>query len=115
MRSARELGEPRGEEPSRSARHAAMELLGQRWMLRVVWELEPGALGFLELRRRMGNCSSSMLSARLHTLQDAGLAVKRPDKSHELTPAGMELARALRPLWAWSDDWHASGAERPRR
>ncbi|WP_238846031.1 winged helix-turn-helix transcriptional regulator [Nocardia terpenica] len=95
----------------RSARrpsHAAMELLGQRWMLRVIWELAPGPLGFLELRRRMDNCSSSMLSVRLQTLQDAGIIVKRPDKSYELTARGGELSRALEPLWAWSERWSRS-------
>lgn len=79
-----------------------MDLLGQRWMLRVLWELEPGPLGFLELRRRMGQCSSSMLSVRLHNLQAADLIVKKPDKSYELTSAGTELTAALHPVWAWS-------------
>ncbi len=74
-------------------------------MLRVIWELEPGPLGFLELRRRMGNCSSSMLSVRLQSLQSAGVIVRRPDKSYELTSAGTELAEALRPVWDWSEQW----------
>ncbi len=82
-----------------------MELLGQRWMLRVLWELEPGPIGFLELRRRMGNCSSSMLSVRLQHLQSAGLVVKRADKAYEPTPIGRELAVALQPLWDWSRRW----------
>ncbi|MVU80604.1 transcriptional regulator [Nocardia sp. ET3-3] len=82
-----------------------MDLLGQRWMLRIVWELEPGALGFLELRRRMGNCSSSMLSVRLQRLAEAGVVVKRADKSYELTTAGTELGRALEPVWRWSERW----------
>ncbi|MFJ1461044.1 winged helix-turn-helix transcriptional regulator [Nocardia sp. N2S4-5] len=85
--------------------HAAMELLGQRWMLRVLWELEPGPIGFLELRRRMGNCSSSMLSVRLQHLQSAGLVVKRADKAYEPTPIGRELGVALQPLWDWSRRW----------
>ncbi|MFG3520973.1 winged helix-turn-helix transcriptional regulator [Nocardia nova] len=101
MRSAREReGAPR----------AAMELLGQRWMLRVVWELTPGPLGFLELRRRMDNCSSSMLSVRLQTLQGAGVIVKRADKAYELTTAGTELVRALQPLWAWAASSLDAGA-----
>ncbi|MGV9676676.1 winged helix-turn-helix transcriptional regulator [Nocardia sp. NPDC003482] len=115
MRSARESAAARGAEPSRSARHAAMDLLGQRWMLRVIWELEPGPLGFLELRRRMGNCSSSMLSARLHTLQAAGLAEKLPDKNYRLTATGAALGRALNPVWEWSDRWQGSGEERTDR
>lgn len=82
-----------------------MELIGQRWILRVLWELEPGCLGFLELRRRMGNCSSSMLSTRLQHLQTVGLIVKKPDKSYELTIAGTELGTALQSVWDWSERW----------
>lgn len=82
-----------------------MELLGQRWMLRVIWELDATPLGFLELRRRMDNCSSSMLSVRLQRLVEAGIAAKLPDKSYELTTAGKELAQALTPIWEWSERW----------
>lgn len=110
MRSANDSGRDPAQAPKQ-----AMELLGQRWMLRVIWELEPGPLGFLELRRRMDNCSSSMLSVRLQTLQTAGIIVKRPDKSYELTYPGVELGRALERVWKWSDRWHetiaASGAD----
>ncbi|BBZ52931.1 hypothetical protein BST25_16140 [Mycobacterium heidelbergense] len=84
---------------------AAMELLGQRWILRIVWELEPGALRFLELRRRMGNCSSSMLSERLRQLSTAGLVVKNPVGTWELTVAGAQLGSALAPVWEWAEGW----------
>ncbi|MBF6215048.1 helix-turn-helix transcriptional regulator [Nocardia puris] len=103
MRSAR------GAKPSRGRADAAdepvlavTELLGQRWVLRILWELEPGTLGFLELRRRMGQCSSSVLSVRLQDLQNAGLLVKRADKSYTLTAAGTALCAALAPVWEWS-------------
>jgi DNA-binding HxlR family transcriptional regulator len=92
---------------------AAMELIGHRWMLRVLWELEPGCLGFLELRRRMGNCSSSMLSTRLQHLQTAGLIVKKPDKSYELTTAGTELGAALQSVWDWSERWASTVSTPP--
>ncbi|MFC3963359.1 MULTISPECIES: winged helix-turn-helix transcriptional regulator [Nocardia] len=93
----------------RSANHdailAAIDLLGQRWMLRVLWELEPGPLGFLELRRRMGNCSSSVLSTRLQQLQAAGLVEKHGTRgSYGLTPtAGRRLGEALQPVWDWAE------------
>ena len=62
--SVRDVVPQRREDPDPEV-VAAMDLLGQRWVLRIVWELEPGSLGFLELRRRMGNCSSSVLATRL--------------------------------------------------
>jgi DNA-binding HxlR family transcriptional regulator len=88
------------------APYAAMELLGQRWVLRIAWELEPGPLGFLELRRRMGNCSSSVLAERMAGLVGAGIVSKGDDGSYELTPAmGHELCDALEAVWSWSDRW----------
>lgn len=106
MRSANEPEPP--EQTNRTSPNpllGAMDLLGQRWILRVIWELEPGPLGFLELRRRMGNCSSSMLSERLQRLQHHGILEKRADKTYELTFAGTELGNALQPLWDWSERW----------
>ncbi|MBF6258485.1 helix-turn-helix transcriptional regulator [Nocardia farcinica] len=107
MRSAnREPGAGRAPDPAHDSVLAAMDLLGQRWMVRVVWELEPGPLGFLQLRRRMGNCSSSMLSNRLQQLQAAGLIVKHgPKGAYELTATGVALSAALRPLWEWAAAW----------
>ncbi|CAM4034503.1 helix-turn-helix domain-containing protein [Nocardia ninae] len=109
MRSASGARPPKDRaDPANAPVLAAMELLGQRWVLRVLWELEPGRLGFLELRRRMNNCSSSMLSVRLQHLQSAGLIVKNADKSYELTTAGTELGVALRGVWDWSRRWDAA-------
>lgn len=81
---------------------ATMDFLGQRWVLRIVWELEPGALGFLELRRRMGNCSSSVLAARLVQLVEQGVVRKLSDKQYELTTRGEDLGRALWQVWDWA-------------
>lgn len=117
MRSARDPGRPRqpSEQTAAQPMLATMELLGQRWILRALWELEPGPLGFLALRRRMGNCSSSMLSERLQQLQNAGMVEKRVDKSYELTESGIELGAALQQVWDWSERWSANLHTRPAR
>ena len=44
---------------------AALDLLGQRWTLRVIWELQLRPAGFRELRRRADAMSSSVLADRL--------------------------------------------------
>ncbi|MCI4674061.1 helix-turn-helix transcriptional regulator [Mycolicibacterium litorale] len=85
-----------------------MELLGQRWILRVIWELQSGGpLGFLELRRRMGNCSSSMLSERLQQLAAAEVVTKNATGAWELTAIGAQLAGALCTVWDWSKCWRS--------
>lgn len=102
MRSARDA--VHDDAPAEAGIYAAMDLLGQRWVLRVIWELEPGPLGFLELRRRMGNCSSSVLADRLNALSEAGIVEKLPDRAYELTAhRGGHLGAALEGLWQWAD------------
>jgi DNA-binding HxlR family transcriptional regulator len=91
--------------PSTAPACAVMELLGQRWTLRVIWELDPGALRFLELRDRMANCSSSVLSERLRQLSARGLVVKSEEGRWELTVAGDRLRSALMAVRDWAEEW----------
>jgi DNA-binding HxlR family transcriptional regulator len=91
---------------------AAMDLLGRRWALRVLYELRGGPLGFRELQARCDAMSSSVLAVRLGELEAAGLVERDGAERHELTTIGRELASALRPLSAWAVRW--AGAQ-PRR
>lgn len=83
---------------------AALDLLGQRWTLRVIWELRADALGFRELQRRCGQMSSSVLTTRLATLTEAEI-VTLDDDGYYLTPLGRDLIQALGPLQTWADNW----------
>lgn len=84
---------------------AAMDLLGRRWSLRVLWELRHGPLGARTLRSRCDCMSSSVLYDRLGELVAAGLVEQDPSGAYGLTPQGASLHRALRPLDAWSKTW----------
>jgi DNA-binding HxlR family transcriptional regulator len=84
---------------------AALDLLGRRWTLRVVWELQREPAGFRELRRRCDEMSSSVLSRRLGELRDAGIVEVDGDGVYRLTRLGEGLEGALAPLQRWSADW----------
>jgi len=83
---------------------AAMDLLGRRWSLRILWELREGPVGARALLERCDGLSSSVLYERLRELDDAGLLTKQ-DAGYELTPIGASLGRALAPLDAWARTW----------
>ncbi len=83
---------------------AALDLLGRRWALRILWELRNGPLGARPLLQRCAGLSSSVLYERLRELQDAGL-VQRDRQQWELTSLGSDLGAALGPLDAWSRRW----------
>jgi DNA-binding HxlR family transcriptional regulator len=91
---------------------AALDLLGQRWTLRVVWELRADTLGFRELQRRCEQMSSSVLSTRLATLTEAAI-VDLDDDGYRLTPLGKDLITALNPLQSWAADWEKALPEKP--
>ena len=81
---------------------AVLDLLGRRWTLRVLWELREPVATFRELQERCDGMSSSVLSARLADLRDAG--VVEPGRL-SLTTEGRRLLDGLGPLDAWAKRW----------
>lgn len=86
---------------------AALDLLGRRWTLRVIWELQQAPAGFRELRRRTDEMSSSVLAERLRQLADAGIVATDESGTYQLTELGLGLGPALDPLNAWAHRWAA--------
>jgi DNA-binding HxlR family transcriptional regulator len=82
----------------------ALDLLGRRWALRVIWELRQGPASFRELRARCDDVSPSSLNTRLGELKKVGI-VHVGETGYELTDAGQALLEALAPLDAWAKRW----------
>jgi DNA-binding HxlR family transcriptional regulator len=84
---------------------AALDLLGRRWTLRILWELRDGAVGFRALQVRCDGLSPTVLNTRLGELRAAGLVEQDGKRAHRLTPLGEDLGDAIAPLRAWSVRW----------
>jgi DNA-binding HxlR family transcriptional regulator len=84
---------------------ALLDLLGRRWVLRVLWELRTPASTFRELQHRCDGMSSSVLAQRLSELRDAGLVDSERDGGYALTPDGETLLEVLVPLDRWAQNW----------
>jgi DNA-binding HxlR family transcriptional regulator len=80
----------------------ALDLLGRRWAMRLVWELRRSTLSFSELREQTG-ISPSVLSARLGELVEAGVVERDPGRRYRLSGSGRELARILFELNRWAE------------
>jgi DNA-binding HxlR family transcriptional regulator len=92
---------------------AALDLLGRRWTLRILWELRDGALGARALRQRCDDMSSSVLYERLGELREAGLVARDQDGGYALTSLGSQLGEAIAPLQRWADRWSSTQRQRP--
>ena len=84
---------------------ALLDLLGRRWVLRIMWELREPAANFRDLQTRCDGMSSSMLAARLADLRAAGIVERRGEGGYVLTAEGETLLAALLPLNDWAERW----------
>ncbi|TMB48301.1 MAG: winged helix-turn-helix transcriptional regulator [Chloroflexi bacterium] len=93
-----------------SAATAALNTLGQKWVLRIVHALGDRTQRFCELQDALGQ--------RLKLLEDEGLIDRRmvsevpPWVEYSLTEKGADLRRAIGPIDLWADRWAASPASR---
>jgi DNA-binding HxlR family transcriptional regulator len=92
---------------------ALFDLLGRRWVLRILWELRSGPLTFRALRASMDAVSPSVLNARLAELR-AALLVEHGSDGYAMTPLGADLAASLTPVVDWAERWQRETTDPPR-
>jgi DNA-binding HxlR family transcriptional regulator len=84
---------------------AALDLVGRRWSLRVLWELRSGPIGARALLERCEGISSSVLYDRLRELSGASLIEQDEHGAYRLTDIGRDLGAAIEPLDGWARRW----------
>lgn len=84
----------------------ANEILGEKWTILIVRELIMGARRFSEFQRGLGDISPALLTGRLKSLEENGLAAKRRipgQRGYEYFPT--EACRALLPTLLAMGEW----------
>lgn len=85
----------------------ALDVVGNRWTLLIIRELQPGPRRFTDLLDGLPGVSRKLLTERLRDLERDGVVVRRdlpPPAArtvYDLTDDGRELAEAMAPLIAW--------------
>jgi DNA-binding HxlR family transcriptional regulator len=89
--------------------YAALNLLQEKWTLRIVRALLEGPKGFNELSRAIGGVNPGTLSQRLDHLVQLGLVEKTvesymppPRTRYRLTPSGEELEAVIQAVDRWA-------------
>jgi DNA-binding HxlR family transcriptional regulator len=118
MKSKATVTTPRVGRPVRGSRTGrpimvALDLLGRRAALRVLWELRGEPLTFRALQEAAAT-NPALLSTRLKELRDARL-VDHGEGGYQLTPDGRALLQAMRPLSEWAQAWGGARRATPRR
>ena len=90
---------------------AALNVLGQKWVLRIVRSLGEQTQRFCELQDSLGGANSATLSQRLKLLEDEGLIDRRivsevpPWVEYSLTEKGADLRSAIVGIDRWAERW----------
>jgi DNA-binding HxlR family transcriptional regulator len=89
----------------------ASEIIAERWTPLILREIVLfDRHHFSEIQHGVGRISQSLLSARLRTLEEAGVLERRPNPlgrgwEYHPTPAGRELETVLNQLGIWAQHW----------
>lgn len=89
---------------------AALQVVGERWALLAIREINFGNHRFDVIARNTG-ASRDILTARLRALEEAGILERRqytdrpPRFEYHLTDAGRGLGPVLTELRSWGDRW----------
>jgi len=92
---------------------AALNVLGQKWVLRIIRALGERTQRFCELQDALGGANSATLSQRLKLLEDEGLLERRaisavpPWVEYSLSAKGNELRAAIGGIDRWAERWAA--------
>ena len=85
----------------------ALDLLGRRNALRILWELRHGEPMTFRVLQAAAETNPALLNTRLAELRAAGL-VGHEGEGYLLTAIGKELLLAFRPFSEWANKWGAA-------
>lgn len=98
----------RGEEV-RCGLDVVLDVVGGKWKLLLLWELQDGPRRFGELRRSMDGISEKVLIQQLRDMEADGIVHRQqynevpPKVEYSLTPLAESLNAALEPLCLWGE------------
>ena len=96
---------------------AAMDVIGGKWKVLILWALGERPHRFGELRRELPGVTEKVLASHLRELEDDGIVHREdydevpPRVEYSLTPLGVSLKAALAPLGAWGREHILGGLE----
>ncbi len=95
-------------EPGQRPIMLLIDLLGRKWLMRILWEMRLGTCSFRELQARCGSISPTVVNKRIKELIENKLLEKNQPSGYQLTALGQELIMLFDPIDQWVTKWEKS-------
>ncbi|MBL4739605.1 MAG: helix-turn-helix transcriptional regulator [Sneathiella sp.] len=82
-----------------------LDILGKKWILRILWELDKSPCTFRELQNRCGDLSPTIINSRIKDLCSAQLIFKSAEEGYMLSQQGNKLVELFYPLNDFAKQW----------
>jgi DNA-binding HxlR family transcriptional regulator len=98
----------------------AIDVVGGKWKMHLMWVLAEGPVRFGQIRRKLDGVSEKVLAENLRQLEASGIVHRElyaevpPRVEYSLTPLGVSLNEALAPLEVWGDEHRDQLEPRPK-
>ncbi|QSB06440.1 winged helix-turn-helix transcriptional regulator [Natronoglycomyces albus] len=93
---------------------AAVDVIGGKWKVLIIWALSDGGKRFSQMRRMLDSVSEKVLGEHLRQLEADGIVERTvfaevpPRVEYALTASGQELNEALEPLATWGSKYRSA-------
>lgn len=101
-------------EPQWCPIRSAIDLIGGKWKLPILYHLRDKTLRFSDLRRLLPAVTQKMLTQQLRNMEHDGLISRTvypevpPRVEYNITPIAKKLAPVLASMCAWSMEYHST-------
>jgi DNA-binding HxlR family transcriptional regulator len=103
----------RSKEPDSCGFGTALQVIGGKWKISLLWELHLRPHRFAELRRLLPGVSEKVLTQQLRQMEADGLVARHdyaevpPRVEYSITPLGLTLNEAVTALSKWGKQHEA--------
>lgn len=98
-------------DPQKSLTEIVLEVIGDRWKVKIVENLLNGTKRFGELKKSLGDITQKVLTSNLRKLEERGVLIRKvyaqipPKVEYKLTAIGQKLKPTIDSMLEWGAEY----------
>ena len=100
-------------DPQKSLTEIVLEVIGDRWTVKIVENLLNGTKRFGELKKSLGDITQKVLTSNLRKLEERGVLIRKvyaqipPKVEYKLTAIGQKLKPTIDSMLEWGAEYRS--------